>query len=372
MRRWLVFLSLWIAVPFTLGKQTTVQTLRPDWDQTGRPWAGDVLAAALAPGGNCAAVATTSFVAVIDKTGRELWRWNFSEGNRYIAATKIAVAPQCDWLAFTGGVGYRYSWIVHRNGKRVPVQSKGTPLAVEINRKGTLVAVGSGAGIVYLYSADGALRWTNNIGGIVPIAELSFADDDSAIMMRSWGQAVISIDGKTRWAGGVWGFGSAHAARDFKTFVAWGEPPHGPGIGQVGLLDGAGKILWERYGTLPEAIISSDGNHVIARTNDNQNPTEEDGFDPRREQLTRALRLIAKDGTVIRTFSSDGEPLAFASDGTRFLIRTQTDFLALDLEGKPLWSIPLPDTYDVVCLTTPDLHTVLVISKSSLAWYSAP
>jgi len=319
------------------------------------------------------AIATPSFVAVIDKTGQELWRWNFSEGNRLIVATRVAVSPKCDWLAFAGSAGYRYVWIAHRSGKRVSIKTEGTPLVVEISHDGTFAAAGTGAGMVYLLSADGTVRWTKDIaGGHVQIDELSIAADDRAMMVQSRGQAVISIGGKIQSLQGVWGVGSGRAARDFKTFISWGEPPHGPGIGSVALIDSTGKQRWSRYASNPIAILSSAGDLVVANTNDNQSPTEEDGFEPRSRELTSALRLIAADGTVVRTFSTTGTPVAFASDGRRFLIRAQTEFRALDLEGNTLWSIPSPEQGEVPFLTTSDLHTAVVLSNGKIAWFSLP
>src|SRR5436309_14777745 len=63
--------------------------LQQDWSQSGR-----VGAAGLSVEGRCVAITTTSFVAVIDKTGRELWRWNFSEGNRFIFATRVGCGAE--------------------------------------------------------------------------------------------------------------------------------------------------------------------------------------------------------------------------------------------------------------------------------------
>jgi hypothetical protein len=362
---------MWAMIPAIAAAQSSEKVLRSDWDHTEQPWASKVSSAALSSEGRCVAITTPTFVAVADKTARELWRWNFSEGNRFIVATRVAVSPKCDWLAFAGGVGYRYVWIVHRNGKRIPLKTEGTPLAVEINHSGTLVAVGTGAGVVSLYTREGALRWRNDVGGgLVPAQELSFANNDSAILLRSRGQAVFSIDGTTQWSGGVWGVGSARPAKDFKAFVAWGEPPHGPGIGVLALLDSAGKTLWRRYATYPDAIISSAGDFVIARTNDNQNPTEEDGFSPRAEEQAGPLRLLAADGSVVRTFSTQGEPVAFSEDGRRFLLGTATDFRALDLEGNTLWSIPRSDRFDGgTVLATPDFRNVVLFSDGNVSWF---
>jgi len=355
----------------SISGQTPGNVLRSLWDSAQQPWASMVSGAALSAEGRCVAIATPTFVAVADKSARELWRWNFKEGNRFIVVSKIAVAPKCDWIAFAGDAGYRYIWIVHRGGKRIPVKTEGTPLAVEISHNGTLVAVGTGAGLVYLHGADGTLRWKTSIGR-PPVQEVSIAENDSAVMVRSLGQTVISISGKVQWSGGVWGVGSSRPSKDFKAAVAWGEPPHGPGIGTVALLDANGKTVWTRYASYPAAIISSAGDKVIARTNDNQNPTEEDGFSPRRAEQANALRLIAADGSVIRTFAVSGDPVAFADDGRRFLIRTDKDFLALDLEGNTLWSIPTSDPFSTTALTTADLRNVVILSDRNVSWFSAP
>jgi len=230
----------------SISGQTPGNVLRSLWDSAQQPWASMVSGAALSAEGRCVAIVTPTFVAVADKSARELWRWNFKEGNRFIVVSKIAVAPKCDWIAFAGDAGYRYIWIVHRGGKRIPVKTEGTPLAVEISHNGTLVAVGTGAGLVYLYGADGTLRWKTSIGR-PPVQEVSIAENDSAVMVRSLGQTVISISGKVQWSGGVWGVGSSRPSKDFKAAVAWGEPPHGPGIGTVALLDGNGKTVWTNY-----------------------------------------------------------------------------------------------------------------------------
>ena len=109
MKHFLAFIAL-CASPALLVAQPRI--LQEDWSQSGR-----VGAAGLSIEGRCVAITTTSCAAVIDKTGRELWRWNFSEGNRFIFATRVAVAPKCDWLVFAGGVGYHYVWIVQWIGR---------------------------------------------------------------------------------------------------------------------------------------------------------------------------------------------------------------------------------------------------------------
>jgi hypothetical protein len=160
------------------------------------------------------------------------------------------------------------------------------------------------------------------------------------------------------------------AAKDFKTFVAWGEPPHGPGIGRVSLLDSEGKALWTRVATDPRAIISPAGDRIIVQTNDDQDPSESDGFGPQREELPRSLRLLSPTGDIVRTFQTPGSPLAFSSDGRSFVLHQGDGFLALDLNESALWKIS-KSGYPKFA-STPDLRSVVVAQENRAEWYSPP
>jgi hypothetical protein len=320
--------------------------------------------------GRCVGISTRESIVVIDPAGRELWRWDFRKDNHFAFATKIAVAPNCDWVAFVGGQGYHYVWIVHRQGHRISIKTEGTPLTVDISHTGKSVAIGTGAGLVLRFTPEGALQWKLDVGGSLPTQEISFSDDDSAVMVSSYGQAIVSAEGKKRAFTGFWGVGSMRASRDFKTFVAWGEPPHGPGIGSVGLLDGEGKVIWTRVATDPRAIISPAGDRIIVQTNDHQDVSEEDTFSPQRENLPRALRLLSRAGDIIRTYAAAGSPVVFSSDGRSFILHQQDGFLALDLNENHLWKIPKPG-YPLLTSTS-DLRSIVVGEENRVEWYSPP
>jgi hypothetical protein len=312
--------------------QTSNAELRPVWDRTMEARITDIRLSSI---GRCVGISADENIVVIDPAGRELWRWDFRKDNHFIIATKIAVSPNCDWVAFLGGQGYHYVWIVHRQGRRISIKTEGTPLTVDISHAGKSVAIGTGAGFLLLYTPEAALQWKLDVLGFLPTQEIAFAEDDSAIMVSSYGQVIVSADGKRRSFTGVWGVGSMRAAKDFKTFVAWGEPPHGPGIGRVSLLDSEGKALWTRVATDPRAIISPAGDRII-----------------------------------VRTFQTPGSPLAFSSDGRSFVLHQGDGFLALDLNESALWKIS-KSGYPKFA-STPDLRSVVVAQENRAEWYSPP
>jgi len=359
-------IRLMILAAAIIALQSPNAELRPVWNRTMGARINDIR---LSSTGGCVAVATDENIVVIDPTGRELWRWDFRKDNHFAFATKIAVSPNCDWAAFLGGQGYHYVWFVRQRGARVFAKTEGTPLSVDIGHAGRSVAIGTGAGFVLMYAPEGALRWKLDVGGYLPIQEIAFSDDDRAIMVSSWGQAIVSAEGEKLPFTGVWGVGSMRAARDFKTFVAWGQPPHGPGIGRVSLLDREGKELWTRVASDPHAIISPAGDRIIVQTNDNQTPSEEDGFGDRMEHLPKALRMLSRAGDIVRTYSAAGSPLVFSADGRSFVLR-QDGFLALDLNENQLWKIS-KSGYPLFASTT-NLRSVVVAEENRLEWYSPP
>jgi hypothetical protein len=344
-----------------LPAQTSRSSLLPAWERT---LAARITGIGVSSTGRCVAVSTSENIVVIDTAGRELWRWDFSKGNRFVTAEKISVAPKCDWVALVGNPDYRYIWIVHQNGRRIPIKSEGTPLSVDISHAGNGMAIGTGAGLLFLYSSNGTLKWKLNRGAVLPVDEVSFSNDDSTIMISGYGQSIVSAAGKMLWSGGA-GVGSMRAASDFKTFVSWGGPPHGPGIGWMSLLDKAGKVMWTKVSSDPQAIISPLGDLIIAQTNDNQDPSEEDGYNVERP---KALRLLSRSGNVVRTFSAHGRPVAFSTGGQSFILDDGTGFVALDLDETQLWRIEKAGSVHIV--SSPDFGAVVVSQENRVSWYS--
>jgi hypothetical protein len=322
---------------------------------------------ALSSRGSCVAIATDDEVDVRDRTGHSVWKWNFRSTNRYIVANNVAVSPSCDMVAFNGDPSYRYTWISYRDGRRIPLRSKATPLGLAISHRGNLVAVGTGGGALSLYSADGKLRWKRVLmNGYFIAADLSFSEDDGAIVSQM-ASAIVSINGDIKWANPS--SGNMHAARDLKTFVVSGQPGHGPGIGYIIALDQDGKKLWSKFSSSPEPAISPSGDKIASWVNKNQAPSEEDGYHS--EDQEQEFQILSRRGDVLKTLAIDGRPLGFSSD-ERYLLMLMmypSELSLIDLEGKHLWEIPMPEWSMVV--TTEDLKVILVYDKGGqgLSWF---
>jgi len=340
-------------------------SMRAVWElNLGKPING----IALSSRGLGVAIVTADEVDVRDRAGRPVWKWNFRSMNRYIVASNVAVSPSCDMVAFNGDPSYRYTWIAHRDGRRIPLRSKATPLGLAISHRGNLVAVGTGGGDLSLYAADGKLRWKRVLmNGYFIAADLSFSEDDKAIVVQRE-SAIVSIDGDIKYAAWL-RWGNMHAARDLKTFIASWEPPHGPGIGRITALDQDGKELWSKVSSSPEPVISPLGDKIASWVNKNQNPSEEDGYHS--EDLEQEFQILSRRGDVLKILAINGRPLGFSSN-ERYLLMLMMYPPALsliDLEGKHLWDIPVPEWSMVV--KTEDMKVILVYDKGGqgLSWF---
>jgi hypothetical protein len=320
---------------------------------------------ALSSRGSCVAIATAEEIDVRDRAGHTIWKWIFKNTNHYIVASNVAVSPSCDMVAFNGDPSYRYTWIAHRDGRRMSIRSKATPLGLAISHRNNLVAIGTGAEVLSLYAPDGKLRWKRVLADErIIAAELSFSDDDKAIVVQS-NSGIVSINGDIKWAN-PW-VANMHAARDLKTFVVSSGPSHGPGIGSIIALDQDGKELWSKVSSSPEAAISPSGDKIASWVNKNQEPTEEDGFHS--EDQEREFQIISRRGDVLRTLAIEGRPIGFSSDERYLLIMNPTEVSLIDLEGKRLWGFPVPEWSMVVAAE--NLKVILVYDRGGqgLSWF---
>jgi hypothetical protein len=245
------------------------------------------------------------------------------------------------------------------------IPSKATPLGIAISHHDNLFAIGTGGGDLSLYAADGRLRWKRVLmDGRVIAAEVSFSEDDKAIVVHR-GSAIVSINGDIKWAN-PW-VSNMHGARDLKTFVVSSQPGHGPGIGSITALDQDGKELWSMVSSLPEAAISPSGDKIASWVNDNQDPTEEDGYHP--DEQEGEFQILSRRGDVLKTLAIEGRPIAFSSDGHSLLILKPPDLSLFDLEGNHLWDIPVSDRSGVI--TSEDLKVILVYDRGGqgLSWF---
>jgi hypothetical protein len=161
---------------------------------------GEIAASAVSSSGRCVAIALNDAVIVVSAAGPELWRWQFARSNPFVRAAAVAIAPSCRFIAVVGDAGCRYSWIVHQNGRRVPLATKATPLSVAISHDGALVAVGTGADDVWVYTPDGTPRWRTHLDAGCCVRGLAFAENDREVFVTSWGTSVLSVTGEVKWS----------------------------------------------------------------------------------------------------------------------------------------------------------------------------
>jgi hypothetical protein len=343
--------------------------------QSGPPESASV---ALSDNARCVAVAAFGSIEVLDNRGQALWRWDYGKANRfikpgaefgYINHNAIAVSSSCNAIAVVGNPGYRYTWIANRRGQRISIHTPSTPLTVAFDRNGEQVAIGTGGGDVLLYATAGQLKWKTTLENwCCVVRQLSFSNDNRSIVVRDWGIGVLGIDGKVAWTSSENGM---NAARDLRTFVAWAEPNHGPGIGNVTALDQNGNTLWSRVASSAGGVISSSGDKIVAWINENQSPTEEDGF--RSDELKRTLQVLARNGDVITTLPVErAGPMAISPDGNRVLLSTEDGLAVIDLQGHELVKISSPWTGSARAIVADDFSGVLIVRREPelrVQWY---
>lgn len=350
-----VLLAATLWAPELSAQDSAGPRLTPVWT-----WQGDDIAGvALATSNRCVAVAVKDAVVVLGADGKELWRWNFHRENRFITATAVDVAPTCDFVAIVGDVGYRYSWIAHRDGRRATIATRGTPLGVAISHDAARVAFGTGADDVWMYGSDGSPRWHTAIMGACCVAALQFADDDREIFVTGGAAAVLSAAGEVKWVGEtrfyMW------AAPHGGTFITHWEPPHGPGVADFEVTDASGVKLWARFGG--PAVATAAGDLILASVNDNQHPTDHEAS----AEQPATLTLLDRAGQVLTTWPGGGEPRSVSADGRRVIVCHMDRVEALDRQGTVLWTIPF-EGYPSVRVVE-ELNTVLIASRERISLF---
>jgi hypothetical protein len=151
--------------------------LQPVWDVP----MTKVRSVALSQNGDCYSVVTLERISLFSRSGREIWHWDFKNGNRFMTASRVAVSPDCKWLAVAGRENYRYTWIAHRDGRMIPLRTKATPVSIAISHRGDMLAIGTGGGDVLLFNSDGTMRWQQTLTYCC-VQALAFSADDQAIV----------------------------------------------------------------------------------------------------------------------------------------------------------------------------------------------
>ncbi len=322
-----------------------------------------ITTAALTSTGSCIAVVTPTAATALDSRGQELWTWNF--GARPIVASRIAISPQCDWAALAGDSGYRYVWIIHRDGTGKFLKIDGTPLGVAINHAGNRLAIGTGKSEVWLVSPDGALQWRERVCCLAE--EFAFSEDDATLAILRSGTGIMTASGKMVWSSGL---NEMKTSRDFKTFVGSFAPPHGAGFRGIRLLDANGKELWEKFSGNSVSVLSPDGTVVAALIDDDQVESEAKMYeDPHKAY---SLTLLDRAGKVLKSLPLKEAPIAVFSGGQEIITRSDpfgTSLAAWAADGRQLWTLSEPGGLSEIRFT-PDGGAMVLWSERSIYWLS--
>ena len=209
---------------------------------------------------DCFAVLAGRDLSVWTYEGELRWRRDLAVLGPWFRASKVAVAPSCDWAAVVGDSSYRYGWILRRDGSRRHFATSGTPLSVAIAPAGDLIAVGTGAGRLHLISPKGASLATRKVEGILD--ELEFSADGHLLVTDNilGGPGIYSRTGEPVWsAEGSWWLSTS---ADLSQKVSWSVPAHFSSLGRVAFYGADGREAWGRDVYNPEARISRDGTAI--------------------------------------------------------------------------------------------------------------
>jgi hypothetical protein len=319
-----------------------------------------IVSTSVSSSGRCVAIATVEEVRVVSAEGRDLWRWEYRATNRFVSVNRVAISPSCRFIVTVGDPSYRYMWIVHQDGRRRSTGTRATPIGIAISHDGALIALGTGANEVRIYTADGALKSRTRLTAGCCANELIFSADDQNVFVTRLGTAAVSAAGQLKWS--QWDF-SMWAAPNGHTFVGFWEPPHGPGVPFFTVRDENGRALWSRFGG--PAITDRTGEVILGAVNDSQRPADQDPFNPNPATVT----MLDRSGRLLATLPGPGEPIGISDDGLRILMRSDR-LSAVSRDGSVVWSVPL-DRFPTI-IHVPQMNAVVISSREEVDWFALP
>jgi hypothetical protein len=202
------------------GSRAWVESLKAEWS---RPVGGKTRFVGVEEYGRCSVFVDRGVVQVVTPAGEVSWTWSFSMISKYINPREVAVSHECDAIAFVGDASYKHVWIVDRAGTSASIKLAATPADVEFDRQGMLVAVGTYAGSMHLYSRNGTFQWDRPTKASI-VQGIEFSDDNQHIRFKDWsGSGVVSVAGHVEWsapAPAVFEDEPATAPRDYRWQIA--------------------------------------------------------------------------------------------------------------------------------------------------------
>jgi hypothetical protein len=298
---------------------------------------GEVASLAMSPDGRCVAALwgerfAASTVSVFAANGERLWEKRLKDINPWLQAEHVSAAPGCEWVVVSGTSSYKYVWAITRKGSRWHLGTSGTPEGVGISHAGDLVVVGTAAGHLYLVSDSGRTLREVDLGWEIT-GSVRFSPDDRHFIANRGG--LLDRQGKRLWEGEV-GYGRFEMSRDLSRFVLTWEAPHGPAIGSVTLLDGAGNTLWYDVRCYIEAMLAEDGSHLFVRGG--TSPEDECYDDPTRSY---SVWVVDRDGKMVGEYPEKEVITSFvATDKDCIVITRNHDLECRDRDFRVMWTLP--------------------------------
>lgn len=148
--------------------------------------------------GRCIIISQNRAIEVLAPSGALLWKWPYAKAGGYVSPRAVSVSPDCDVVAVGGSAPYRKTWIVHRGGTVITVETPTTPMATAFDREGKFVAIGTVGGTLQLHTLSGALQWMRVIDPATIVDDIHFADDNGEILFTGDGGGSVAIDGQVR------------------------------------------------------------------------------------------------------------------------------------------------------------------------------
>jgi hypothetical protein len=97
---------------------------------------------------------------------------------------ETAVSADCDAIATTGSATYKYTWLVEKGGKSVMIGSMGTPSAVQFDRTGQRLLIGTFTGMLQMHDRAGYLLLTRAVRAPVTIEGLAVMNDNGRVAFQ--------------------------------------------------------------------------------------------------------------------------------------------------------------------------------------------
>jgi len=144
--------------------------------------------------GRCSLVDQNGAIEVLDETGALAWRWNYRKVSRSIYPQETAVSPDCDAIATTGSVTYKYTWLIERTGRSVSIGTMGTPAAVAFDRTGQRLLIGTFSGMLQMHARSGDLLLTRAVRAPIAIEGVEMFNDSGRVAFKKREGSEVETD----------------------------------------------------------------------------------------------------------------------------------------------------------------------------------